>query len=89
MIDKSILHRIEQLEKQYPIANFDMEEYTKNIIEELEAVLQYSIRDRIKLPKTKYYDIDTLYSDIFSFLSTKELRIIAYYNDNNEIKENI
>jgi len=83
MIDKSILNRIEKLEILYPIINFDTEEYTRNIIEELEAVLQYSIKDRIKLPKAKYYDIDTLYSDIFSFLSIEELRKIAYYNENN------
>lgn len=80
-IDKNILHRIEQLEKQYPIVNFDTKEYIKNIITELEAVLQYPIRDRIKLPKEKYFNIDTLYSNIFHFLSTEELRKIAYHNE--------
>ena len=85
MIDKSIYNRIEKLEFLYPVTDFDAEEYTKNIIEELETVLQYPIRDRIKLSKEKYYDIDTLYSDVFSFLTTKELRTIAYYNEKDKI----
>lgn len=40
MIDKSILNRIEKLEVLYPVINFDVEEYTQNIIEELEAGLR-------------------------------------------------
>lgn len=84
MLDKSIYNRITKLEVLYPIIDFDAKEYTKNIIEELESVLQYPIRDRIKLPKEHYFDIDTLYRDIFHFLSVEELRIIAYCNEKNK-----
>lgn len=84
-ISKRILNRIEQLEKQYPVANLDTKEYTKNIITELEAVLEYEIKDRIKLPKEKYFSIDAFYNDIFKFLSIEELRKIAYYSNNEKV----
>lgn len=86
MLEKSILNRIEKLEIQFPIIDFDTKEYTKNIITELEAVLEYEIKDRIKLPKEHYFDIDTLYKAIFSFLTVKELKTIAYYSDNKKTK---
>lgn len=84
MLEKNILNRIKKLEIQYPIIDFNTEEYANNIIEELEAVFQYPIKERIKLPKEHYFDIDTLYRDIFSFLTVEELRTIAYYNENNK-----
>ena len=40
MIDKNIYNRIEKLERLYPTIDFDAEEYTKNIIEELETALR-------------------------------------------------
>ncbi len=40
MIDKSILNRINKLEVLYPVIDFNAEEYTNNIIEELEVGLR-------------------------------------------------
>ena len=84
MIEKNILNRIEKLEQLYPVADFDVEEYTNNIIEELESALGYKIKNRIKLSKKNYYDKDTIGREIVSFLAIDELRVIAYHNENSK-----
>lgn len=84
MLDKGILNRITKLELLYPVIDFNVEENIKNIIEELETVLQYEIKGRIQLPNKKYFNLDRLYKDIFSFLTIEELRLIAYSNNKDK-----
>ena len=51
MIEKSILNRIKKLETRYPTLDFDVEEYTNNLIEELEMALRIWIKRQNKITK--------------------------------------
>lgn len=70
---QEIINRIIELEKQFPTNNFNEEEYINNLIETLEYILQYEIRNRVVFEKIDYRDIDR---SIFKFLTKEELRYI-------------
>ena len=72
---QEIINRIIELEKQFSTNDFNEEEYINNLIETLEHILQYEIRDRVVFKQIDYRDIDR---SIFKFLTKEELRIIAY-----------
>ncbi len=77
-MNKSIEKRMSKLEMIFPVPKFDTKEVIENVIEEIEMILQYEVKDRIKLSKSKYFDKDVLVREIFSCLTKEELRIIAY-----------
>ena len=64
-----------ELEKKFPTNDFNEEEYINNLIETLENIFKYEIRDRVVFEQIDYRDIDR---SIFKFLTKEELRIIAY-----------
>lgn len=75
MIDKNIFKKILELEKLYPVSEFDVEKYTKEYISMLENILGHKLL--INLPNTKYYDKDILERDILKCLTVEDLRFIA------------
>ena len=77
-IEKSIYSRIDKLEAEYPPMNFDIQEHIIEIITPIENYFGYNIRDRIKIPDYKYIDEDTLDREIYSFLTTEELKKLVY-----------
>ena len=85
MIDKKIIGRIVELEKQYPVADFDVEEYTKQIIAMLENALERKLT--INLPQKKYLDKETLAIDIYKLLPIEDLRALVY-GKNKTINKN-
>ena len=72
---QEIINRIMELEKKFPTNDFNEEEYINNLIETLEHIFKYEIRDRVVFEQIDYRDIDR---SIFKFLTKEELRIIAY-----------
>ncbi len=85
-MDKSIINRISELEKLFPLYNFNVEEHINSTIELIENILGYEVKDRIKLPKYKYMSENVLDKEIFRCLSVNELRELAYsQNNKNEL----
>ena len=72
---QEIINRIMELENKFPTNDFNEEEYINNLIETLENIFKYEIRDRVVFEQIDYRDIDR---SIFKFLTKEELRIIAY-----------
>lgn len=75
-INQSVLNRIKLLEEKYPKLTFNIQEYVNELINTLESILGYQIRQRIQNLDYKYTDRDTLDKEILKFLTIEELRII-------------
>ena len=86
-IDKSIYNKIDILEANYPPMNFNIQKHIIEIITPIENYFRYKIRDRIKIPNYKYLDEDTLDREIYSFLTTEELKKLVHVIMENKQKE--
>ena len=75
-MDKTIINRVEELEKKYPPMDFNVEDYIQEWCNIIEHGLHYSIRNRIQIPNYTYIDKNTLTRQILAFLTDNELIIL-------------
>ena len=78
MLDKSVLNKIQNLEKEYPV--IDVEKTKKEIeqlINWLEDYFGYSIRDRIVFSKFDYINTEDPERTLFDQLTIDELRVLV------------
>ncbi len=78
-MNKELIKRILEIEKKFPIKDYNVDEHIEEIVKIIEAVLEYKIADRIKLDEVDCTNKDSIERSIFKILTIEELRYISYY----------